>query len=111
MDIARVRPCAPEQEASLSPSRSATAPTSGCEIRSPNRWIAKIDTAIAFARSEGGTDIKMAAFVGDVLVKMASSLKPSIARNTNGVPAISAAAASGAAITDVQAHTRRQTTT
>src|SRR6185436_4044759 len=48
-------------------------PMSGGEIRSPNKWMANIDKAIALARSVSGTPCRMTTLIGDVDKKMANS--------------------------------------
>src|SRR5215813_10030269 len=52
--------------ATISGSRSLRRPSTAVDHRSPNRWIAKIDAAIALARSSVGTVRRNTALTGDV---------------------------------------------
>ena len=45
---------------------SARSPTNGGDQRSPSRWIEKIESAIALARSSGGTAWRTTALIGEV---------------------------------------------
>src|SRR4051812_50189764 len=53
--------------ASLSGRVSSSRPSSAADHRSPSRWLAKIDIAIALARRSAGTVRMNAALTGDVV--------------------------------------------
>ena len=59
-------------------------PTNGFDQRSPRRWIAKIETAIALARTSGGTARRITALIGDVPRKSARMQKKTRMKKTVG---------------------------
>jgi hypothetical protein len=74
--------------------------------RSPNKWIAKIDPAIAHARMAGGTVSKMSVFTGPVArkSKAIAAIKPSLAAARS--PSAKAAYAAGAAASELNTNTQ-----
>jgi hypothetical protein len=69
--------------------------------------MAKIDAAMAVARSSEGTLPKMTALTGDVERKMANSAAPMAEKNPTGDEARRHAAAQGTLTSMDQAHRRR----
>src|SRR5947209_3864906 len=70
--------------------------------------MAKIDIAIALARSSVGTVRRMTALMGDVDAKIATSHPKAKTKKVTGVGETKHAAAKGAAMALVQAQTRRE---
>ena len=81
-------------------------PTNGFDQRSPSRWMAKIDTAIALARTSGGTARRMTALIGDVPRKSARMQKKTSTKKTPGDGARKQATTSGAPIAPPSAQMR-----
>src|SRR3954447_22869604 len=67
MYAAQAKVSGSDSMASLSGRLSSSRPSSAADHRSPNRWLAKIDIAIALARRSIGTARMNAALTGDVV--------------------------------------------
>src|SRR5579862_2681316 len=88
-------------------SRSDHQPMSVGEIASPKRWMAKIESAMAAARSTGGTSETIAALMGPVEANTSSSHAMSTGQNVPILGVASAHHASGAAASVVMPETHR----
>jgi len=65
------------------------------EMRSPSKWIAKMESAMALARNATGTPCRMTTLMGDVDMKIANSAAAMPTKNPTGEPAKKQAAANG----------------
>src|SRR5579872_5909107 len=82
-------------------------PMSHGEIASPRRWIAKMESAIAAARSTGATSVTIAALIGPVDMNTNNSDTLSTTQNVVVFGVTNAHHANGAAASAVTPETQR----
>src|SRR5262245_50357507 len=95
----------------LSGKLSSNRPSAAADHRSPNRWIEKIDSAIALARRSSGTERRNAALTGEVVENRQICVNSETAKNAVEPGTKKPIAASGVAAAMPIAHSRSRALT